>query len=208
VQSRQSGLHAGYKKCIGMFSPFREKRFSEYGEKKRAKALIFGTPAGSVIGMVVFYLLNAKGYFMKHGARKRARASSETVAARNELIRKLKHEQPDMTTAEIVRQVQIATGEVITSGNVYAALKTPGPTRQAVSHTHGNLPHSPRLPAAAFANGSGQPAAVDQIAAPLGDMIEASKFVQTVGSIERAILALNRIRNISNPQSNLEAIEA
>jgi hypothetical protein len=39
-------------------------------------------------------------------------------------------------------------------------------------------------------------------------MIEASKFVQTVGSIERAILALNRIRNISNPQSNLEAIEA
>jgi hypothetical protein len=154
VQSRQSGLHAGYKNSIGRFSPFREKRFSEYGEKKRAKVLIFGTPAGSVIGMVVFYLLNAKGYFMKHG-------STQT---RPRQLRNRRRPQRADTQAQ-ARAAGHDDGRNRPPGadrhrrghherqRLYAALKTPGPTRQAVSHTHGNLPHSPRLPAAAFANG-------------------------------------------------------
>jgi hypothetical protein len=186
-----------------VFAVSRKKIF-RISRKRPRKVLIFGTPAGSVIGMVAFYLLNAKGYFMKHGTRKRARASSETVAARNELIRKLKREQPHMTTAEIVREVQATTGEVITSGAVYAALQANDAQLAAAVNRIG----SDTLKLAAASNGNRQLPAIDEIAAPLGDMIEASKFVQTVGSIERAILALNRIRNITNPQSNLEAIEA
>lgn len=125
---------------------------------------------------------------MRHG-KQHAEVLPISTQARAEAIREYKAAYPGATATEIAAALTVKLGATVTNPQVYAALQkkaTPASNGHAKA-TNGKLP---------------------AMTEPLADMIEAQKFANSVGSIERAAIALNRIRQINDPSKTQEALQA